>query len=71
MSDTIPKSMSHLPADVRLELLVGHLSDLLGPAHEIAGALRLQANASVTHARSTRSSARVERLDLGASRRNP
>ena len=48
MSDTIPKSMSHLPADVRLELLVGHLSDLLGPAHEIAGALRLQANASVT-----------------------
>jgi hypothetical protein len=48
MTDTAPESVSHLPADVRLELLVGHLSDLLSPARELTGALRLKANASVT-----------------------
>jgi hypothetical protein len=33
---------------IRLELLIGHLSDLLSPARELVSGLRLQSNASVT-----------------------
>jgi hypothetical protein len=33
---------------IRLELLIGHLSDILSPASELVSGLRLQSNASVT-----------------------
>jgi hypothetical protein len=38
----------HLPQEVRLEMLIGHLADALGPIREAAEAIRLQSNASVT-----------------------
>jgi hypothetical protein len=40
-------SHSGLPADI-LEMLVGHLSDLLSPARDLITQLRLKSNASVT-----------------------
>jgi hypothetical protein len=48
MSETTPVSYSHLSADIRMEMLVGHLSDMLRPTRELAKAFCLQSNASVT-----------------------
>jgi hypothetical protein len=42
-----PNCMGRFPADIRLEMLVGHLADQLPTVVEIK-ALRMQANASVT-----------------------
>jgi hypothetical protein len=37
----------HLPQEARLEMLIGHLADALGPIRKTAEAFRLQSNASV------------------------
>jgi hypothetical protein len=42
------KRYDHLPAEVRLELLVGDLAEMLAPVREMVAAIRLLANASVT-----------------------
>jgi len=41
-----PIDHSQLDPIIRLELLVGHLSDLLSPARELISQLQLRANAS-------------------------
>jgi hypothetical protein len=46
-TEPAPRSYSHLDADVRAEMLVGHLADMLSPVRALAGAIRLQSNASV------------------------
>jgi hypothetical protein len=39
---------ARLPQEVRLEMLIGHFADALGPVQEAARAIRLQSNASAT-----------------------
>lgn len=43
---TSPNDHSHLPVEVRLELVVGALADLLAPARSLTTQLKLRANAS-------------------------
>jgi hypothetical protein len=44
----VPSQHGHLPQEARLEMLIGHFADALGPIRETAKAFRLQSNASVT-----------------------
>ena len=43
-----PPSHSHLPADIRLEMLVGHLADQLTPARGLVTTLRLRSKSTMT-----------------------